>query len=192
LFTIDTIPAKIYFKILETGKVQLLSQDKLELSKLKDSWNEIVDKYAESNKTIKSEKIFSLSKQIQELKLQYESIVNALIVLKEFKDDDLIKLIESYGYRISDENYLQDIDLIERESKAIKIKINRFSKDLENYTPEKEETEKNTSFDELYMGYMVFLEFPFKDSNTVTLLEFSSIEKQVLSKIKSLKNNGKR
>ena len=192
MFTIDTIPAKIYFKILETGKVQLLSQDKLELSKLKDSWNEIVDKYAESNKTIKSEKIFSLSKQIQELKLQYESIVNALIVLKEFKDDDLIKLIESYGYRISDENYLQDIDLIERESKAIKIKINRFSKDLENYTPEKEETEKNTSFDELYMGYMVFLEFPFKDSNTVTLLEFSSIEKQVLSKIKSLKNNGKR
>lgn len=182
-YTIDTIPAKIYFKIFETGDTSLLSTDKdIDTDKL---WQKIELQTLDYQKNTKSDKILYLSKKIQQFSSRLNAILNTVNYLKSVKnDDESIDLLLSYGYKITSKTINEDLERIERESNAIEIKIDKYTSDLEKVKPKN--TKDKSSFEDLYMSYLAILEFGFKGSNEVTFLEFMGLEKQVLSKIKAL------
>ena len=96
--SVDTIPAKLYLKILETGHVNLLSdkevveiieegaQNVITKKELENIWVNIQAEDAELIKDNKSDKTLNISKNIESLVAKLESINLSVFHLKMLKD----------------------------------------------------------------------------------------------------------
>tara|TARA_R110002096_G_scaffold36129_3_gene101305 strand:+ start:2818 stop:3387 length:570 start_codon:yes stop_codon:yes gene_type:complete len=187
IYTIETIPAKIFFKIQETGDTSLLSDESgLDTAKI---WAEI-EAHAGDDKNPINQKILELSKKIQRFSVRLEAITNAVFYLKNKPDEDLITMLLEYGYTLSIDNIEQDLERIARESQSLKIRIDKYTLDLDRIIPKQKG--KATSYEDLYIWYLSIVEFGYESSNKVLYLDFKGLEKQVNAKIKSLDNNGGR
>lgn len=181
----DIIPAKIYFKILETGEVELLSTKIKEFDKLVEIWEKINEEYVSENKSQKQDKSFDLYRRIEILGARYESIKLSVIGLKIEDDQELKDLLIKYGYKFSDDDEEKDLDRILRESESLQIKI----ENLRNQLP-KVDTKKKLSFDETVLSYAAFTGSGFIDTNKITLTQYDALINIGNQKMKALESHG--
>lgn len=184
--SVDTIPAKIFFKILETGDVTLLTDEKVEENKLIDIWNTIKNEDAELAKNPKDTKVINVSKQIEAILAKMEAVNLAVFHLKVVKDDELMQMLKDYGYRFTD-NLEKDLETIERETEGLIIKLKSYQRQLQKLVPDTEETKENVPFDECVLGYSAISGLMFKP-NTITQSEYRALIKIGNQKIKPLIN----
>lgn len=187
VYNIDTILAKVYFKIHETGNLKLLTDENLEVNVLEKIWTEIVQKHQEVSDIKRNVRVFELSKKIEELRAKHEAIINALYVLNFKRDKDLEQIVKNYGYKITDENFEDDVKEIKNNVQIVLNKIQKHQQNLELLLPKEI---KKITFEETLLGYYTVLGFGFKDANSITLLEYCGVESQVKAKIKALENGG--
>jgi len=136
-----------------------------------------------------SNKVFNLSKEIEYLENKHLFIKYAVEALKFDYNAEVVERIIEYGYRITKEKYLDDLERILRESNAIVNKINL----LKNSLPKKTESEsKGTEIIvDSMANYSSILGFDF-DFYAISVEKFHSLEKQVKNKIAAIeKNNAK-
>ncbi|CAL2077701.1 conserved protein of unknown function [Tenacibaculum sp. 190524A02b] len=188
MYNIDTIPAKIYFKIVETGNLSLLSPNEKKEDALLKAWKKINQEYQRITFKSTTDKLLELSKKIQSLSARFKFIRNCCYLLKIQRDDELEEDLRLYNYKLREECFMADLNRIETLSDTIEIKIEALNEKLQNLS--KSNDKSNALFEEVFMGYLAVLGFGFKDANTITLLEFVGLEKQVTIKIKSLQKNG--
>ena len=180
----DIIPAKIYFKILETGEVELLSTEIKDFEKLVAIWEKINDEYVSENKNQKQDKSFDLYKRIESLSAKYEAIKLSVKVIKYQDDQELKDLLIKYGYKFSSDEE-KDLDRILRESESLQIKI----ENLKNQLP-KVDTKKKLSFDETVLSYAAFTGYGFIDTNKITLTQYDALINIGNQKMKALESHG--
>lgn len=180
----DIIPAKIYFKILETGEVELLSTEIKKFDKLIEIWEKINEEYVSENKKQKQDKSFDLYKRIESLSAKFEAIKLSVMVLKYQDDQELKDLLLKYGYKFSDDEE-KDLDRILRESESLQIKI----ENLRNQLP-KVDNKKKLSFDETVMSYAAFTGSGFIDTNKITLTQYDALINIGNQKMKALESHG--
>lgn len=168
MYTYDTIPLKLYFKVVETGNLSLLgNHPESELSKLLEDISEQRSKKDSKGKS----KELDVYCQMEALSAKYQAIQYAIYYLRQMEDADLIEMLKSKGYKFS-EDYKASLDEIENISSGILVKIEAVKKRL----PKKKEAEsKEIPLDEVILSYCALLEMGFVDTNTVTLSQYDSI-----------------
>ena len=181
IYTLDSIPAKLFFRINTTGELNLLSDTSLSESKLEELWQPILTYYQKNsgNKTKDTE--LELYKTIQSLNSRLVAIKNTVSSLRMKRDEELEQYLKSNGYQLTDQNYLEDLKRIDLLSETILLKIEKHNATLES---SKNKSQGSLTFEEILIGYLSILGFGFKDANSITLLEYLALEKQVKNKIK--------
>lgn len=168
MFTYDTIPFKLYFKVIESGNLSLLGEyPDNELSKLLDDINEQRGKQEKEGKS----KEVDIYCQMEALSNKYRAIQYSVYYLRQMQDDDLISMLKGMGYKFG-EDFQESLNTIENISEGIIVKIEAIKKRL----PKKKETEaKEIPLDEVILSYCALLEMGFVDTNKVTLSQYDSI-----------------
>lgn len=183
-YTIETIPAKIYFQIIDTGETSLLStEEDIDTELL---WETI---RSEGEKLLRKEsknKVLELSKSMQRFYVKYESVKNSIFYLRRKRDEELEDLIRSFGYKITNANFEKDLDRIENKIESLKVKIAREKKKIDAIP---QSQQNSSTFEDVFMSYLAILGYGFRSANSVTFKEFAAMEKSVTNKIKSIESN---
>ena len=174
--TLDTIPAKIYYKIIETGDVSLLSDENISIEKLEVIWDEIKSQDETFNND-QNKRVKTFSK-IESLQAKLESIQHAVFYLKIEDDLELIELLKSYGYTYRSNS---DLDRILLQSDGINDAIDKLRLKL----PKENTNKKSIPFDEMVLSAGVIAGVGFIDTNTITKTQLDGILKITETKIKS-------
>lgn len=199
----STIPAKLYFTIVETGNYALLSDKKIYNEKvINEAWKKIEYEYNQLN-TGKKEynKVLDLSKEIEILSAREEKITLSVHYLKVIKDKDLFNLLEEEGYKyewdkflnikendVSGEEIYQNIlSKIERESEAFRIKIAR----LEKQMPKIDDQKGFVPFDQSVLMYAAFTGLGYIDPNILPLTQYDALIVNGNKKMKALEASNK-
>lgn len=193
--SLDTIPYKTFIKIAQTGDVSLLSTKMISNEELLPIWERLYDEHLSKNQTAESERIFKLSKNIDELLAMNKVVVMACSCLKFDFNQEIYDIIQNYGFTISVENtesYYRDLDKILREAKSYVIKAEHYKKMLPE---EKENDTKEYNPDDVMASYSAILGYSIGKHNEITYAEYYAHQKSVNAKIDSLKpqsnSNGK-
>ena len=183
--SLDTIPAKIFFKIVKTGDVNLLSTKKTSKEHLQRVWETLENEDAEKNPQVNKE--VDIYKYIESNISKYKAIQHAVYYLRIKEDEELIELLKSYKYKFTDD-LQSDLDKVEKYSKGILLTIERLRSEL----PERSnEDAKEVPFDEVVIGYGVISGTGFIDTNKITKNQYDALINIGNQKIKSLTKNGK-
>ena len=186
-YDIDNIPAKIYFKIIETGNLSLLSNESLPNNQLQTIWNKIESDYNAVFPNKEINRVIDVSKNIESLEAKYRSIKHAVYCLKLSKDDELIELLNKHGFALSN-NYMENLTRVEKESDTILLQISKLKQDLPE--PFDEESNEKTSFEYVVLSYCVLTGLSYKPSS-ILLLEYNPLIKLGNQKMKYLRKNGR-
>ncbi|CAL2055973.1 hypothetical protein [Tenacibaculum sp. 190524A05c] len=189
--SIDVIPAKLFFKVLETGKLSLLSaKNELSKEKLAQAWSNIIDEYESQDPDKDSKKRLQLSTQIEVYKSRMKLVSYAVSALRIIKDEELIELLKSYKYKQTNESFNDFLDRVERENSNEKVRISKYEAQLEQL--EIDEPNENTSFDEVVISFSVIAGTGFIDTNKITLSQYLALIKVGSQKIKALEEDVER
>ncbi|MGB0896883.1 MAG: hypothetical protein ACPGRW_06145 [Flavobacteriaceae bacterium] len=179
--SLDTIPAKLFFKIAKTGNVRLLTDDdSINEDVLLKTWQDLEAEDLELNPNPKANKAIDIYKFIESNLAKLKCINLALYILRIDHDKEIIEILKSYGYRFT-EDMDKDLERIKRESSDINIVIERLKTRLPKQTESKE-----VPFDEVVIGYGAITGSGFIDTNTITKNQYTALIKVGNQKIKSL------
>ncbi|WP_445453088.1 hypothetical protein [Flavobacterium sp. 25HG05S-40] len=190
--TLRTLPKVTQIEIIETGNIRLLcsNEEEIDINELALIWEQLQADFNEKYNKQQHSKVFNVYKEIEYLDKKYTIIKCAVDSLEFNVDNDLIELLQSYGYRLTLENYNEDLKRIDRESEAITIKINKFKEKL----PKQSEQTESSGFSiiENMGAFISILGFDF-DFYTVSVEKYhDALEKQVKNKIAAIeKQNAK-
>lgn len=180
--SVDNIPAKIYFKIIETKDFSLLSEDKLTEEQIVKAWTNLEKEVEKVSQTPESLRDFKVSKKMELLVTKQEIVKFAVYGLRINKEDvELQDILKQYKY-----TDLSDLDKIDRENKNESIRISRLKSQLSK--KEKGEEKEKDSLDDVIMGYAIITESGFIESNKLILGQFFSLIKLGNQKLKSLRD----
>jgi hypothetical protein len=182
--TLDTIPYKLFLNIVATDDYCLLSDNKDEdKNTLHEIWKQLYAQHEQRHKTPESLKNFDITKTVTYLEGQRKVIIMACESLSFDYDQDLIDLLNEYGYTFEadgTEQYYNELKRIFKESSGILFKINQLKKQLPKQTEDNE-----YSIDDVMASYAAILGIDF-DYNAITYTKFHAIQKQVHLKMKQI------
>ena len=192
--SLDTIPYKIFVSIYENeaDNIHLLSkihdQEKEdftleEISKYFEVWEKIKKKYLEIKLDEKDLRIFDLKKEIDFLLSKYKLISICCECLVFDFNQEIINILNSFDFKLNQENYYQDIERILLESKSILHNVEFFKSQLPK--EDKNKTKSEITVDDMLASISAVLGIDF-DYNEVSFNKVKSLLKQVDLKIKSL------
>lgn len=188
--TLRKLPMVTFTEIMESGDISFLSDEGTDLDELLTVWNELFEEYQQKYNKQNSSKIFNLSREIEYLDKKYFEIKLIIEALKFDVYPELISILRDYGYRFRDENYNEDLERVERESKGIVQKINLLKQGLPKVDESGPES-KDNSIINLMASYSSVLGYDY-DYYTVSVEKFKSLEIQVKQKVAAIeKNNAK-
>lgn len=182
MYNYDTIPLKLYFKIIETGDISLIGKGtEIEQSEaLEEITNErqvsSEDEYKGRSKEL------DVRSRMEYLASKYKAIQYSVYYLRLQNDNDLIEMLKSKGYKFSDD-LQKDLDAIEKISEGLVVKIEA----IKNRLPkQKENSKKEPPIDQVVLSYCALLEMGFVDTNKITLSQYDSMVEIGNRKMESL------
>lgn len=170
---------------METGEVSLLSNEDKSEEELSDIWNKIQEEHEKISINDRQNKALNIYKKIEALSCRYYAVKLSVHCLKYVRDKDLFVLLKNYGYKITWRDLREDLERIERESKAIETKILRAKQQLPK---QKKDKGASVSFDETVLGYAAFTGSGFVDTNKITVPQYYALINIGNQKIKALEN----
>lgn len=184
--SIDTIPAKIFFKIYETGDVTLLctENEQVKEAELVAIWELIKEQDEANNKDSSQSKVIKISAEIDSYLTKLEAIKNAVYVLKITEDKELKEMLKDFGYTYKNKKELERILLL---SDGILDKVDRLKLKL----PKPKKNTNSTPIDEMILSCAIISGAGFIDTNKITKTQLDALAKITESKIKA-SNNGKK
>lgn len=173
--TIDTLPIKIFYKIVETGDLSLLK-----IKEAEKVWNEIYEEFQKRDNNPVNNRIFRIQTDIEYLQTKYNLILMCVDSLRFEKSDELISILKVHGYTVNEKEYMRSLDYVERNVSGIVHKIQL----LKNQMPKVDSKKDQSTVDDVLAAYSAVLGFNIGNFNEITCSEFLGWKKQVESKIK--------
>src|SRR5690554_6028894 len=97
--SINDLPVVLYYEILKSGNVSLLSSEKINSNELLELWQRIKDDFNERDNSQLNNKILTLLKHYEFYILKYD-VVNRICESLRFSfNQELIDLLASIGYK---------------------------------------------------------------------------------------------
>lgn len=185
--TLRTLPMVTFIEIAKSGDVTLLSDEDIPMEELILLWEELQEKHEQFSKDPNADKVFNVLKEIEFQENRYEIIFKICDSLLFSKDNQLIQILKDFGYKVTDENYINDLNKIIKQSEGIITRINQ----LKDTLPKPPKSGSETSIVEVISSYSAILGFDF-DYFTCSVEKFYALDKMVKAKIKSLDNNNQK
>lgn len=178
----DILPIKVFYKIVETGDLQLLNPDKgTDTDTLIGIWESIYQEFQDKDNNQLNKRVFRISVDIEYLYAKYNLIQMCINTLRFDKNDDAINILKQHNYFITDKFYNRDLDRAERNAKGILHKIDILKQQLPKDTGDK----NNSSIDDVLAGFCSCLGFNIGDFNKITCSEYLAFKKQTENKVKA-------
>ena len=178
------LPKVIQIDIYDSGNLRLLTEDEnVPDEMLIEIWERLDEEYNSRNGNKEDSKILPIIKEIDYQSNRYSIIKYSCEALLFDHDERLVLMLREQGYKITEENYIKDIERILRESEGIILRIKKLKEQLPK--EKKKSNQKTYSIVDIIISYGVILNYPIKPYE-ISVEEFESIEKSVHSKIESL------
>ena len=188
--SLEILPYKTFFKIVDSQDVSLLKNGaEAEEKDLKELWESLLKEYNEISPEKEEMNLLRVKRDIEAIECKYKAIQVSLSALDFHYDDELMEILKSYGYKLTKENYYDDLKRISRESEALLMKSANIKKKLPKVDANSASTK--VTIDRLFAFYSSVLGFDF-DYNTIPVTKVLALKEQVNSKIKSQENNTKK
>lgn len=188
--SLEILPYKTFFKIVDSQDVSLLKNGaEAEEIDLKELWESLLKEYNEISPEKEEMNLLRVKRDIEAIECKYKAIQVSLSALDFHYDDDLIEILQSYGYKLTKENYYDDLKRISRESEALLMKSANIKKKLPKVDANSASTK--VTIDRLFAFYSSVLGFDF-DYNTISVTKVLALKEQVQSKVKPQENNTKK
>lgn len=180
--SLDTLPIKCFYRIVETGDLSLLNPEtETSTEQLKDVWANLYQDFQSKDNNQLSKKTFRISVEIETLIIKYNLVGMCVNALRFDYDDELIAILKKLGYKITKENYLNDLEKAEKYSEGILMSIEQLKQQLPKAKVEKNEF----SIDDVLASFCSSLGFNIGDFNKITCSEYFAYKGQVLIKVKA-------
>lgn len=176
----------LFAEISEFGDTSLLDSDGEPQPEL---WDKLKSEYDQKYNKSESKKHFALIKEIYFLENKYTVIKLSVEALKFEANEDVIKILSDYGYKINRETYYNDLKKISDQSESILLKIT----ELRNKLPEPTTSESDSARDGILKAlssYSAVLGFDL-DYYSVSVEKFFLLGENVNKKLKALENGKK-
>lgn len=178
--SINDLPVVLYYEILKSGNVNLLSTEKANSDELLELWQKIKDDFNERDNSQLNNKILTLLKHYEFYILKYD-VVNRICESLRFSfNQELIDLLASIGYKVNLENYNEDIERIKKNAEGLLVKANHFKAQL----PKETDDVENFIIEDVLASFSNVLGFHIGRYNEITCTEYFALKKQVSNKIK--------
>jgi len=155
----------------------------IEDGQLEMLWEDIKQKFKERDDASLANRIFALTKEVDFLQAKYNLIHLCVQQLRFAQNEEVLKIIKNLDYRISDENYLEDLEKAEKYSDGILANIEIIKAQLPKQNIEETQSEETTIHDVL-ASYAVILGHYIGEHNKIVCPEFIALKKQVSKKVK--------
>lgn len=185
--SLDTIPLKLFYQILGSGNVSLLTNDKAELKNVSKIWEQLKAEFEELDPSNQIQKTFRTLKEIEEYRAQYNGIQFAIEALKFDRDLDLENQLREFGFKLSEDNFINDLNTIKNESQALLM----FIEELEALLP-KHNGKKASNIDEVILGYSSYTNLQYTDTNNITVTQFYALKKVFDEKLKAMRQQAQK
>ena len=183
IFTkLETIPYKLFIKISQTKHLRLLAPDNPEMTidDLNHIWENIHSEYLELNPSPDDKRILKIHSEIYYFQAKYNYILIACRILAFDYDEWTINNLIEYGYSLTHENYVTQIERIQAEAEGLLVKADAMASEL----PTIDEDKSKHTVDDMLASYSVFLNIDF-DFNTIPASKVIALGKQIDLKIKA-------
>jgi hypothetical protein len=188
--TLRKIPMITFIEIIDDMDITRLSDEETPVDELISIWEVMYQEYQDKYNKQNSQKVFSISKEIEYLEKKYVVIKCAVDALKFDFHQELIDMLLDYGYRFNKQTYNDDLLRVERECEGIIQKINTFKNSLPK--EEKSNNDSAGTIINVMASYSSILGYDF-DFYTVSVEKFYSLENQVKQKVAAIeKQNAKK
>lgn len=184
--TLAKLPIVIFEEISKTDDLKLLLNENETATEeeLAELWQKLSIEFSEKSKNKDTNRNFRLQKDIDALECKHKTIALMLECLKFDWNNELVAVLRSWGYTVTQKDYYDNLERIERESKALLVK----SANLKTMLPKKEGDNPEVSIYDVLASYCAILSLDF-DFETLSCLKYISLQKQVASKIKASEQN---
>ena len=181
--TLRKIPMITLIEIIDSSDISLLSDEETSIEELIAIWEVMYQEYQDKYNKQNSNKVFSLSKEIEFLEKKYVVIKCAVEALKFDVHSELISMLLDYGYRFNEQTYNEDLLRVERECEGITQKI----KLLKNSLPKEDKSNNDSggTIINVMASYSSILGYDF-DFYTISVEKFYSLENQVKQKVAAI------
>lgn len=152
---------------------------------LSNVWTEVCEEFKALDPNNKAGEILVLNTKIDQLIYRYNSIKLSIDCLRFSKNEELIKILRDYRYKLRDDYFHEDLNAISDQVESILLKIERYKSQL----PKEDETKSKHSIYDVIASYSAILGYNI-NANTVTVREFFAVQNQVKQKVKALETNG--
>jgi len=183
---LDILPYKILMEILATGNVSLLSTEAAPEADLQLLWERLETEYIQLNPHPDEDKVVKYAKEVYYFELKYKQVIAFCKALQFDYDEEILDILIEYGYSITKDNYINQLETVEREAKSLLDKALKYK----SLIPKPEEGKKST-IDDMFASYSVILGQDLGDYNTITTTKTIALGKQIDLKIKALEQNNK-
>lgn len=179
--TLKILPVVVFFEILETNNLELLSDEELKEEELKDIWNKLYNEFNELSEQKAGSNQLNLRKKIENLISKYKAVVIAVECLFSGYDNNLVSFLKREGYVVTLDNFENDLHAIKKEANDLLVRANTFSSQLPK------ETETKVNIYDTLSSYSLILGFDL-EFEKISVMKFLSLKKQVQNKVKLLEN----
>ena len=128
---INTIPAKVFLKVEQTGNLLLLSTTETK-EDLKKVWEILQNEHEIIKENNDNNKVLDISSNLESLYSKFKATDLSIYYLRKKKDQDIINLLKEQNYKLHLNNFKKDLDLIGKLNKCGTIKP-RHSVTLNDY-----------------------------------------------------------
>lgn len=184
--TLARLPIVVFEEISKTGdlKLLLMENETATEEELAELWQVLSIEFSDRSINADSKRTFGINKIIEELKFKYKMIAISIEALRFDWDNELVGILRGFGYTITQVRYYDDLERIERESKALLVK----AANLEAMLPKPSDGKSEATIYDVLASYSAVLGIDF-DFEALSCLKYISMQKQVASKIKASEQN---
>ncbi|WP_407265045.1 hypothetical protein R5N98_02670 [Tenacibaculum maritimum] len=175
------MPVVVFFEILETNNLELLSDEELKEEELKYIWNKLYNEFNELSEQKAGSNQLNLRKKIENLISKYKAVVIAVECLFSGYDNNLVSFLKREGYVVTLDKFESDLHTIKKEANDLLVRANTFSSQLPK------ETETKVNIYDTLSSYSLILGFDL-EFEKISVMKFLSLKKQVQNKVKLLEN----
>jgi hypothetical protein len=173
-YSIDTIPIKLFYKIIDSGDTSVLNCEN-HAQVFQDIYNE----YKKLDDSGQASRLFEITTKISVLELKQKIVYFSLEALKFNKDPEIIEALKNFGFKFNEDDYFNEIERIEKQSKSIDVQIATLKEQIPKQT-------EKINIDELILSYCMASGLNY-DTNTITITQFLALKTLVNEK----QRNGK-
>jgi len=171
-YSIDTLPIKLLYKVIDTGDTSLLN-----CKNHADVFQNIYDEYKKLDTSGQASRLMEITSKINALELKQKIVFFSLEALKFNNEPEIITILNNLGFKFNKEEYFGEIERIENQSKSINVQIET----LKDQIPKQSE---KINIDELILSYCIASGLNY-DTNAITVTQFIALQTLVNEKQKN-------